>query len=236
MKPKNITYQIADPCHADWNQMTPESTGRFCDSCARSVVDFSSMPDFSIVTYLEKHTDEKVCGRFTKSQLDRVYQVNQPVFAPTFDLKALVLGLALTTFSAIHSFAQTEPQEPIRIDTTMHQVEPMILGKIAVNFYDHTKEKKVVGTVSNPESDFKNVRVVLKTNDGKLLKTVKPDAKGAFELDLDWKLNPFYIEVSGSNYETEYLSFSRVPSLSNLRIALRNRAEMIRGEIQTENH
>ena len=234
MKPKNIKYQIADPCHADWNQMTPETNGRFCGSCAKSVVDFTQMPDFSIVNYLEKHKDEKVCGRFTKPQLDRVYQLNQAVSAPVFDLRALVLGLALTTFSAIHSFAQTEPQEPVRIDTMMQQPEPMVMGKIAMNYFDHTKEKKESGTVSNLQSDFRKVTVALKTNEGKVLKTIKPDAKGKFELDLDWKLKPYFIEVSGEGYETEYLNLSSVSSLNNLHITLRHRMETIRGDIRME--
>lgn len=232
MKPKNIQFKIDDPCHEDWNRMMPETSGRFCSSCTKSVVDFTGMSDFSIVNYLEKHKDEKVCGRFTKPQLDRVYQVNQPVFAPAFDLKAIVLGLALTTFSAIHSFAQTEPQEPVRIDTTMHQPEPMMLGKIAIRYFDHEKEKKASGTVSNLKSDFSQVTVALKTYEGKVLKTIKPDAKGKFEVDLDWKLKPYIIEVSGTGYETEYLDLSSVPSLSNLHITLRHRMETIRGDIR----
>ena len=172
MKPKNIQFKIDDPCHEDWNQMMPETNGRFCGSCTKSVVDFTGMSDFSIVNYLQNHKTEKVCGRFTKPQLDRVYQLNQPSFSSAFDLRAIVLGLALTTFSAVHSFAQTEPQEPVRIDTLMQETEPMVLGKIAINYFDHTKENKASGTVFNLESDFSQVTVALKTYEGKVLKMI----------------------------------------------------------------
>ncbi|MNK05440.1 hypothetical protein D3C87_233220 [compost metagenome] len=232
MKAKSIKYSIQNPCDESWNDMTPETNGRFCGSCEKSVVDFTRMPDFSIVSYLEKHKNEKVCGRFTKPQLDRVYQLNQPASVPVFDLRAIVLGLALTTFSAVHSFAQTEPHEPVKIDTLMHQPEPMILGKIAVQHFNHEKEKMATGTVFNLQSDFKQVTVLLKTAEGKVLKTLKPDAKGKFEFDLDWKLKPAAIEVSGAGYETEYLYFSRVPTLSNLHVTLRDEIDTIRGDIQ----
>ena len=59
MKPKNIQFKIDDPCHEDWNQMMPETNGRFCGSCTKSVVDFTGMSDFSIVNYLQNHKTEK---------------------------------------------------------------------------------------------------------------------------------------------------------------------------------
>ena len=131
MRVKSIQYSIQNPCDESWNDMKPESIGRFCGSCEKTVVDFTSMSDFSIVNYLEKHKNEKVCGRFTQPQLDRVYQLNQPVFAQSFDLRAVVLGLALSTFSALHSFAQTEPQEPIKIDTLI-VIQTIVVGTVAM--------------------------------------------------------------------------------------------------------
>lgn len=224
--------------------MVPETSGRFCGSCEKTVVDFTGMSDFSIVNYLESHKSEKVCGRFTKPQLDRVYQLNQPVFAPSFDLRAVVLGLALTTFSAVHSFAQTEPQEPIRIDTTKApsivvgtiqevnpiNVEPLIVGKVAPS-YDHSKEKKVSGILTTSSKNFKGITVHLKDKEGKVLKTTQPDSKGRFAFDLDWKLNPAFIEVSGDNYEQTTLYLNYLHSIVDMKIEMVDQVEMIRGEV-----
>ncbi|MGL4595961.1 MAG: hypothetical protein ACRCYO_00440, partial [Bacteroidia bacterium] len=38
MKP---VVQIPEPCSEDWNKMTPETQGRFCDKCCKVVVDFT---------------------------------------------------------------------------------------------------------------------------------------------------------------------------------------------------
>jgi hypothetical protein len=231
MKAKSIRYLIPTPCNESWNDMKPESKGRFCGSCEKTVVDFSRMSDFSIVNYLENHKNEKVCGRFTKPQLDRVYQLNQPVFAPAFDLRAVVLGLALTTFSAVHSFSQTEPWEPVKTDTTL-QAEPipLMVGKIAVEHFDHGSEKSVTGRVLNSTSSFTEVRVMLKTIEGKVLKTVQPDSSGRFEIGLNWELKPAVLEFSGAGYETQELYFSEYRFLTGLHIRLIDQPEMFIGE------
>ena len=37
---------IPEPCHENWDEMTPRENGRFCMSCSKTVVDFTSMlPD-----------------------------------------------------------------------------------------------------------------------------------------------------------------------------------------------
>lgn len=90
MKTNTIQYSIPELCEKSWDEMTPESNGRFCGSCQHPVIDFTRMSDFSIVTYLENHRTEKVCGRFTQPQLDRVYRLNQPLSTPVFDLRAVV--------------------------------------------------------------------------------------------------------------------------------------------------
>ncbi|WP_343637253.1 hypothetical protein [Fluviicola sp.] len=230
MKATKIHYSIPDPCGKSWNDMTPESTGRFCGSCEKSVIDFTAMSDFSIVNYLEEHKNEKVCGRFTKPQLERVYSLNQPVFAPAFDLRTVVLGLALTTFSAIHGFAQTETPEPLKIDTTT-LIQPLVIGTIAYRNLDHTSEKKAQGKIRNHIADFKTINVVLKTEDGTILETIHPDAKGKFEFNLDWKLKPAFIEISGVGYERQELHFSTMRQLSNIEVILPEEIEMIRGEV-----
>jgi hypothetical protein len=230
MNAKSIQYSIPDPCDKSWNEMTPDANGRFCGSCEKSVVDFTNMSDFSIVNYFEKHKNEKVCGRFTKPQLERVYQLNQPVFAPAFDLRAVVLGLALTTFCAVHSFSQTDSIPPVLSDTTLNRLPSLTMGWVAPS-YDHKNEKAVTGTVCNSVNSFQLVTVTLKNATGKVLRTIHPDEKGHFKLDLYWNLKPVAIEVSGVGYESRELFFSSMRSLNEIQVHLLDKAEMIRGEV-----
>lgn len=68
----NYKITIPKPCHEDWEKMTPNRTGRFCNSCVKSVVDFTNMEAAEIQEYFIKSQGQKVCGRFKNEQLDSV--------------------------------------------------------------------------------------------------------------------------------------------------------------------
>jgi hypothetical protein len=63
---------IPKPCHEDWNAMTPNQQGRYCNACAKSVTDFTTMSDEAIKDFFLAKKDEKVCGRFKNEQLSRI--------------------------------------------------------------------------------------------------------------------------------------------------------------------
>lgn len=63
--------RIPEPCHEDWNKMTVDEKGRFCNVCSKSVVDFTSKTDTEIHSILIEKSTEKVCGRFNKNQVER---------------------------------------------------------------------------------------------------------------------------------------------------------------------
>lgn len=48
---KAFRIEIPKPCHEDWDAMTPNENGRFCGSCAKTVVDFTNMQTAEIQRY-----------------------------------------------------------------------------------------------------------------------------------------------------------------------------------------
>lgn len=68
---RNIHLHIPEPCHENWQAMTPVEKGRFCAVCSTQVTDFSSMNDRELAVFFKKHAAEKICGRFRNDQLDR---------------------------------------------------------------------------------------------------------------------------------------------------------------------
>jgi TonB-dependent SusC/RagA subfamily outer membrane receptor len=68
---QKIHLSIPGPCHQNWNEMTPTQQGRFCNSCAKQVVDFSTMSDTQVLHYFSSIKNENVCGRAYPDQLER---------------------------------------------------------------------------------------------------------------------------------------------------------------------
>lgn len=71
---KKIEITIPKPCHESWTKMTPSEQGRFCDQCAKEVIDFSQLSDAELIDQLQK--TPKGCGRFTPAQIQRTYAVH----------------------------------------------------------------------------------------------------------------------------------------------------------------
>ncbi len=61
---------ISNPCHENWDAMTPQSGGRHCKECDKTVKDFTVLTNDEISTYLTQHAGEKICGRFSDDQLN----------------------------------------------------------------------------------------------------------------------------------------------------------------------
>jgi hypothetical protein len=68
---KKIQISIPAPCHENWDEMTPVEKGHYCDSCKKTVVDFSDMTDRQIAEFFKKPSSGSLCGRFMDDQLDR---------------------------------------------------------------------------------------------------------------------------------------------------------------------
>jgi hypothetical protein len=96
---------IPEPCHENWDKMTPKENGRFCLSCSKTVVDFTSMLPNEVQHFFIQNQNKKICGRFKNSQLDTItIQIpnrilhNQTYYHKMF-LLALFIAMGTTLFS-----------------------------------------------------------------------------------------------------------------------------------------
>ena len=97
MKTPNFIVSIPEPCHEDWNKMEPDTKGKFCNSCSKSVLDFSTKTDTEIKDILLEYKDQKVCGHFKKSQVNRPLNI-------TINLSDLPKNISTTKAFAIALF------------------------------------------------------------------------------------------------------------------------------------
>lgn len=130
MKSSNFIVRIPEPCHEDWNKMLPDEKGKFCLSCNKSVFDFSGKTDAEIKTILLEHKDQKVCGHFKKSQVDRPLNL-------TVDSDNLPRNMSITRFFAVALFIVFGS---LLFDCTAQNNRTV--GKLAIVRTPYTEDKK----------------------------------------------------------------------------------------------
>lgn len=124
--------------------MTPDSKGRFCDMCAKSVIDFTAMTDTEIQTYLVINRDKKICGRFKQEQLDGiVIQVPQHVLLKQMSFrKMFLLTLLICMGSTLLSCDGRQVTGEVIIDNkdtvaasvdSLSKTDPEVKGEVAYN-------------------------------------------------------------------------------------------------------
>jgi len=62
--------KLPEPCPVAWGSMTPASGGRFCDTCEKTVIDFSKMDAEEIAAYFKAHAYTGFCGNFALHQVE----------------------------------------------------------------------------------------------------------------------------------------------------------------------
>jgi hypothetical protein len=63
---------IPKPCFEGWDNMTPNEQGRYCNACAKTVVDFSVLSDEAVQQYFINNYNQQICGHFKNTQLQRI--------------------------------------------------------------------------------------------------------------------------------------------------------------------
>lgn len=143
---KNIQLSIAEPCHEDWNKMTPVEQGRFCGSCQTRVVDFTSMSDAEVIAFFKRPSTGSVCGRMMNEQLERdmIIPVKRIPWVRYFFQLVIPAFLVSTKAAA---------QGQVRVGTSVIERGP-VRGKVVC--YDPGKNKPehmISGSVLNGEEE-----------------------------------------------------------------------------------
>ncbi|MFN8340275.1 MAG: carboxypeptidase-like regulatory domain-containing protein [Cyclobacteriaceae bacterium] len=98
---KKINLSIQKPCSENWSGFTPTRHGGFCSSCSREVIDFTSMSDEELLSFLSNRPSG-VCGRFRSAQLTTYVQ--RPAVHtgwPAFRTGVVALFLGLVSLPSI---------------------------------------------------------------------------------------------------------------------------------------
>jgi hypothetical protein len=125
---KKFNLQIEAPCHEDFNKMTVNKNGSYCDACAKNVIDLSNKTDYEIGKFISEAKDKNnICARLDVKQLETDFSYfiperNNPMKYVATIAATVLLGSTVT--------GQTKtPPQTIQTEPKCHD---RIVGKIAM--------------------------------------------------------------------------------------------------------
>jgi CarboxypepD_reg-like domain len=205
MAKKQLTISIPIPCTEDWNNMTPNQSGKFCASCQKTVVDFSRMSDAEIFNYFANFSGD-TCGRFTEKQLTA--PLNAPMIGKPQNRWAWALSaLLLPTLAASQTAKRNAPTEivtPSVFEQKKSEKSLKIEGQVAE-----------LGTHVVQVNAFVSIAVDVKT-----IVTTTTDEKGFFSINLPKELEnqAFNIVVTSKGMEKQVINFQHIAEVLNSRL------------------
>lgn len=139
-----MNLEIKTPCPENWDGMTPDASGRYCPTCAKSVHDFTGKSKEELLAFLLCST-QSPCVRMLASQqhftAGEVQQTAQKLMRSGKSIPAAALALVMLFATGCRTPEQADaPQNPNMVlrTTDCGMVEPppkdtptVILGKIA---------------------------------------------------------------------------------------------------------
>lgn len=137
----NHKITIPKPCHENWDKMTPNENGRFCMSCSKTVIYFTTMLPEEIQQFFIQNKNQKVCGRFKNSQLETItIQIpNHILYSQThyhkIFLLALFIAMGTTLFSCADKEGKKKKIEKIEVTKTT-PTESIMVGEPAIDEND----------------------------------------------------------------------------------------------------
>ncbi len=222
MKKSDFKISLPSPCSASWQRMQPVEGGRYCLSCHKTVIDFTTMTDQEIHLYWQEPR-EKVCGRFVKTQLKEYTGKSIPAQVSPWQLYLLSLATIFSTKAFVAEAAKA--QSPVEQREPEQQVSSRSLCASSVK-QTLTLKGKVTSAVD--DSPLWGVNVLLKGAD----RGVSTNKNGEYELKVaGWTSQPISLVYSYIGFQTIELLLPATQAEQALAVKMQADTRSLMGEV-----
>jgi hypothetical protein len=124
---------IPEPCDQKWSEMQACGSNRFCSKCEKQIIDFTYYSDAALTKVIEEN-EGRICGKFTKDQLDRELISSYKKHSFFSNISARWLGLWLFLSSPFNSVkAQTPIEVSPELKTTKVDTNQFFISGTVIN-------------------------------------------------------------------------------------------------------
>lgn len=217
---KQFQLNIPEPCQESWDRMKPTGCGRFCDSCQKTVVDFTTMNDQQLALFFKKNT-ASVCGRVRKDQLSKDFSIPpKPIPWLRHLLKVVIPALLFSnkgyTQGAIRKVVPATSQSPVKV-----QNDEVIIG-------DSIRTRFITGDVRDQNGNgLAGASVIIH---GTPIGAVA-DEHGFFRLKLPDSKKKVYLYISYVGFNAKQVSCELNDADTETYITLDPMEESVMGDI-----
>ena len=218
---ENLKLELTNPCHENWDAMTASGQGRYCGSCRKTVVDFTTMTDREIISYISLYSNGNTCARVHEGQLNRLIQTPPERKTSWKYFWSLALSSLLISY---RSMAQVKPPKGEIVATVCHDTgkppERIFMGKTTARQVKDTVTTEVRGRVVNDAGEpipFASVTLT----DPNL--SIAADESGHYSFRIpSTQLTIAGMSFSAAGYEQLSSAAMNVDSIKSIEIIKRN--------------
>lgn len=177
---KNYKLSIPKPCHEDWNKMAPNEQGKFCKSCAKTVVDFTNKTTQEIQNYFIENKNERVCGHFYRKQLSSiVIQLPETTFLKPLSFQkifflSLLFAMGSTLFSCKTDTGKIQKIEKVEIIDSVIKIEKTV-DSLLVKNDSIVKNKELKKMITPPPPSVEGIVIIETTGELQIEEPIKID-------------------------------------------------------------
>jgi hypothetical protein len=139
---------IPKPCNKNWNSMSPDKNGRFCNSCNKTVIDFTKMNKPEIQQYFTENSGERrICGHFKLNQIESEESIKYEKLRSRFSRIKIKPIQKIALFSLGLAFTLTSCMGKAAVDG-----EPAVISNDTIN------EREINHHVENGEKQNDSIK------------------------------------------------------------------------------
>lgn len=182
---KKFKLEISQPCDANLNSMQKTTTGFFCSSCVKNVIDLSAKTNSEVAQFITKNKNNtSICARLKTTQLEEEFEYNEIDKTKSLKYAVAIAASVLLTTNVVGQEKTIQNTEQ-----NQHTDNDLIVGKMikvqpTIKMMSFTLKGKLLDSTTNKPISQKEYKEITILVDG-----------GQKRADVNWKTGEFSIPI-----------------------------------------